>query len=140
MEDYPRGRLLVVDDDAMVRELLGLAAVDAGFEAVLAADDREAVAAVEARQAADLVGLITDIHLAAPRDGWFLAQLARAHRPDLPVVYVSGASGHDWARLGVSGSLFLHKPFIPQHVVDAVQALLGRSPGQRCSALRGPAS
>lgn len=135
MQDPARGRLLVVEDDELVRELLGLAAADAGLQTILARDDRTAVAAIEAFGGRDLMGIVTDIDLGGGRDGWFVADFARAHAPEIPVIYVSGAGGHGWARRGVAGSLFLGKPITPHLVIDALLALVARAAGRtaRCA-------
>lgn len=125
-----RGRVLMVEDDAMIRELLRIGAEDAGFEPILAGDDRAAVAALEAGQAHDLVGLITDINLGRGRSGWFVAQLARTFRPELPVVYVTGDSGHEWRTRGVAGSLLLLKPFTPLQVMERLRIMIDRASGR----------
>lgn len=122
-----RGRVLVVDDDAITREMLRLVLEDGGFEPILAADDRAAVAVLEADDGRGLVGLITDINLGGGRSGWFVAQRARAVRPDLPVIYVTGASGHEWRTMGAPGSLLMLKPFTPAHVLDGLDLLIGQA-------------
>lgn len=130
MRSPSRGRLLVVEDDEMVRELLGVAASDAGLQAILVRDDQAAVEAIEAFGACDLIGVVTDIDLGGLRDGWFVAEFARAHAPKIPVVYVSGASGHGWAQRGVTGSLFLCKPIVPRVAIEAIQSLLATADGR----------
>ena len=127
MQGPARGRLLVVEDDELVRELLGLAASDAGLETILARDDQAAMAAIEALDGDDLMAVVTDVELGGRRDGWLVAEFARAHLPDVPVVYVSGAGGHGWAKRGVSGSLFLGKPISPYLVIDAVLTLVAQA-------------
>ena len=57
-------------------------------------------------------------------DGWELACAAREQASDLPVIYVSGASGHEWASRGVPGSLMIAKPFAPAQIVVAISSLL----------------
>jgi hypothetical protein len=56
--------------------------------------------------------------------GWDLACAARERAGDLPIVYVSGASGHEWASRGVPNSLMITKPFAPVQVVVAISSLL----------------
>jgi hypothetical protein len=39
---------------------------------------------------------------------------------DVPVVYVTGGSAHEWAARRVWNSRMLTKPFTPAQIVDAV--------------------
>jgi DNA-binding response OmpR family regulator len=44
---------------------------------------------------------------------------------ELPVIYISGASGHDMGLAGrAQGSLMITKPFAPAQVVVAISSLL----------------
>lgn len=70
-------------------------------------------------------GLITDIRLPGPLDGWDIARAARARWPDLPVVYVTGEGEDDWPEKGVPGSLILQKPYSAGKLLAAVGQLVG---------------
>jgi DNA-binding response OmpR family regulator len=72
-------------------------------------------------------GLITDINLGKGPDGWDVARHARELIPALPVVYMSGASAHEWTSHGVPHSVFIAKPFAPAQVVTAISTLLNAS-------------
>ncbi|MCW5713984.1 MAG: response regulator [Bauldia sp.] len=105
----PQQRLsiLVVDDDAEILSLLRDVLTDDGFR-VLAVGSAAAAAMLLAAEAIDL--LITDIDLGAGDDGLALAVDARATRPLLPVIYISG--GRHFGDAGrVDGSAFIPKPF-----------------------------
>jgi DNA-binding NtrC family response regulator len=102
-----RPSILVVDDDAEILSLLRDVLTDDGFR-VLAVGSAEAAAILLAAEAVDL--LITDIDLGAGDDGFVLAADARAARPLLPVIYISGGRhAEDEGR--VHGSSFIPKPF-----------------------------
>ena len=75
--------------------------------------------------------MITDIKLGSKVTGWDVARHGRELNPDLPVVYVTGSEGHDWASLGVPNSVLIEKPFAPAQVLTAVSQLLniGNTPG-----------
>jgi DNA-binding NtrC family response regulator len=45
--------------------------------------------------------LVTDINLPGKISGWDVAKHGRELNPTLPVLYVSGASAHQWASNGV---------------------------------------
>lgn len=118
--------LLLVDDDAGVRLILEEALMDGGYEVVSAKDGTEALAILQSRNA-DLRGVITDVDLGRGPDGWDVARHARELSPEIPVVYMSGASGHQWSAHGVPNSTIIQKPFAGAQVVTAISALLNMS-------------
>lgn len=78
---------------------------------------------------AAFAALVTDIDLGDNSSGWEVARRARELFPDLPVVYVSGGSAHEWASRGVPGSVMLTKPFALAHLVVAVSNATLERPG-----------
>jgi CheY-like chemotaxis protein len=67
-----------------------------------------------------LSGLVTDIDLGAGPDGFEVARRARAAYPDIPVVYISGATPGRHAAEGVKGSEFVAKPLHPRQILEAL--------------------
>lgn len=116
--------VLLSDDEPLLLDLLQSALNDAGFGVVLANNDDEAFAALEAQGARNFVGLITDVNLRSCRTGWDVARRARELRSALPVVYVTGDSEQDWTAKGVPSSLVVPKPFAPAQVVVALGTLI----------------
>lgn len=129
-----QGRVLVVDDEAAVREFASQALRDAGYEVVEAADGREALERL-GRQ--DLPGIdVVVLDLAMPRMGGDEAlREIRRRNPQAKVILCSGYSEPDaQARLGgANRAYFLPKPYRPDDLVTGVDTLLGRrvSPGGR---------
>jgi len=115
--------ILLVEDEPLIREMLVEALEDAGYSTLVAGDAQRAVELLE-ENGDEIRGLVTDINLDDGMDGWELAGAARQHASDLPVVYISGASGHEWASRGVPNSLMITKPFAPAQVVVAISSLL----------------
>jgi DNA-binding response OmpR family regulator len=115
--------ILLVEDEFLIREMVAEALQAAGFATIVASDGGEAIALFE-QHSAEIRGLVTDINLDDGLDGWDLARAARERASDLPVVYVSGASGHEWASQGVPNSLLIAKPFAAAQVVVAISSLL----------------
>lgn len=115
--------LLYVEDEAMTLVLVEAALREAGFAALLASDSDEALAQLVAKSGG-LRGLIADINLGDCPDGWDVARSARESISGLPVVYVSGASEHEWTGKGVPHSLMIAKPFAPAQIVVAISSLL----------------
>ena len=113
-------RILVVDDEAFVRYTVADEFEHAGCSVVEAADGAEALTALAAGDAFDL--MVTDIRMPG-FDGWTLAERARELWPALPVLYVSGFSGVD--PRPVPGGEFLSKPFLPAQLRGAAAKLVG---------------
>ena len=74
-----------------------------------------------------LRGLVTDINSAwVLTDGISHVMLGN-FAPKSPVVYMSGASSHEWASHGVPNSTLVTKPFAPAQIVTAISALINIS-------------
>lgn len=115
-------RVLIVDDEPLIRLLVADDIEEAGGSTVEAGDGAEAVALLE--QGLDVDALITDIRM--PRmDGWTLAERARALRPDLPVLYVTGYS--DVIPRPVPSARVLSKPFGTRAVSAALTDVIAAS-------------
>ena len=117
-EAYPP--LLLVEDGPLTLISTQAALEDEGYRVVAA---RHAAAALAAL-AQPVRGLITDIRLPGPVDGWQIAHEARARWADIPVVYVTGEGDADWPVKGVPGSLILRKPYSAGKLLAAVRKLL----------------
>ncbi len=113
----PDGRVLVVDDEAIVREVISKLLTDAGYDAVRAASSTEALE-IATRESLDLV--LLDVRMPAP-DGWEVLRTLRTNNPDLPVVMVSGhALGAEALERGAHA--LVQKPFDSQTLLAAVQS------------------
>jgi CheY-like chemotaxis protein len=95
---------LVVEDEFLLRLELVEELGRAGWQVVEAASGEEAVNLLQTNP--DF--LISDIRLPGAIDGWQVAEAARRHNPQIPVIYVS-ANPID-AKRRVPGSAFLGKP------------------------------
>jgi len=126
-ESALRPVVIVIDDEPLIRQLLRDTLEEAGFEVVEAANDREALAAIATERPDGLAGLVTDVNLGKSASGWEIAQKARERDPGLPIVYVTGDSGHEWASQGVPHSVVIAKPFAPAQIVVALASLVNRS-------------
>ena len=115
--------LLLAEDEPLVLLSTQDALEAGGYSVVAAADGAEAIAVMDTRSG-ELSGLITDIRLGAGPTGWDVARHARELRPDLPVVYATGDSAHEWPIHGVPKSLVVQKPYAPAQVLTAISTLL----------------
>jgi CheY-like chemotaxis protein len=115
--------LLLVEDDEFVRPSIEDALSDGGFEVKLAKTGAEALALLESNKDA-LRGLVTDINLGKGPNGWDVARNARELIPELPIVYMSGGSTHEWTSHGVPNSILVSKPFALAQIVTAIATLI----------------
>jgi signal transduction histidine kinase len=119
----PRGRLLVVDDEADMREVLADVLTGRGHSVTLAGGGREALAWLE-RGGFDLV--ITDLGM-PDVNGWDVANAAKAGQADLPVLLLTGWADAAGTAAGRVDAV-IRKPFDMTKLADAVSAALSRSP------------
>jgi DNA-binding response OmpR family regulator len=115
--------VLLVDDDALIQEMMISHLADAGFEIVAARNGTQALAELDA-DATRFKAVITDINLGTGPDGWDVGRHARQLVPTMPVVYISGDSGSEWSSQGVPDSVMITKPFAPAQLVTAVATLI----------------
>lgn len=119
-------RILVVDDDAMVRETIRLLLEHRGYEVVEAGDGRAALERDGARPF-DLV--IADVVLPGTGGVAFIRALLQ-RRPDARIVAISGGGGiAERSPLELAAAagatLTLPKPFTGDQLADTVRAGLG---------------
>jgi len=102
-------RVLLVEDDPQVAELVGAMLHDLGHSVVRAGGVAEALERLDQDAAIQLV--LSDVIMPGGRSGVDLAEHLAKTRPDLPVVLCSGYTGGDQARASAGPWPFLSKPF-----------------------------
>jgi two-component system, cell cycle sensor histidine kinase and response regulator CckA len=127
--ELPRGdgqRILVVDDEEPIREVLRRILYDAGHQVLTAAGGAEALD-LDARPGCHL--LLTDVIMPG-MSGGRLAELLRRRHPGLPVLFMSGYSDGLRAAVPVDNQDvgFVEKPFTAMGVLRRIHDLL--APGQ----------
>ena len=116
--------VFVVEDEAPIVDILRAALEDAGF-AVTTATSAEGAIELLAEQGTRFSALLTDINLGKSKlTGWDVAKHAREIKAHIPVVYMTGASGHEWGSSGVPNSILVTKPFANAQIVTAISQLL----------------
>ena len=117
-----RPRVLVVDDEASIRDLLSKTLALAEYEVDVAPDGRSAL---ERMRMYPYDPLIADLKMPG-MDGLTVIREAKRYKVDLPVIIITGFSTESSAieavNLGVAG--YLTKPFrVPQVLAAAAKAL-----------------
>ena len=110
-------RVLVVEDEHLVRDMIVQELDLAGFEVLEAESAEKGLALLNPGDRLDL--LFTDIRLPG-MDGWRLAHEIRARYMDVPVIY---ASGYAERMTLVPRSKFLQKPYLPSQVLRSAAEL-----------------
>ncbi|HEX2942693.1 MAG TPA: response regulator, partial [Rhodopila sp.] len=122
-EDRPR--VLLVDDDPIVRDVLRLSLEDAGYSVLTAENGAAALVCLGVGDKVDLI--VSDLTMPG-MDGVTLIKAAQERRPRLPAVLLTGYAG-DGAALAVGGAIsgtfsLLRKPVSGTQLVDRIGALL----------------
>ncbi|QHC04612.1 response regulator [Anoxybacillus sp. PDR2] len=116
-------KLLIVDDDDHIRELLKVLLESAGFETYEAADGRQALRLLETVKI-DLA--ILDIMMPV-MDGWELCEELRLFA-DIPILMLTakGETSQKVRGFELGADDYLVKPFEPMELIARVKALLKR--------------
>ena len=110
-------RVLLVDDDHLVRDLVGDVLRLYGYQVLQAHSGEQALALLD-----DSVELLLTDFAMPEFNGAQLAQAARERFPELPVVFLTGYA--ELQGLDLPGSLVMQKPIQPQVLTRALSELL----------------
>ena len=112
-----RACILLVEDELLIRMVIGDSLREAGFEVVEAFNGEEAIDALVAGKAIDLV--FSDVRMPGSVDGLELLSFVKHRFPDIPVILTSGHL--DPVRAIAAGAVaFLGKPY----AVDTASAMI----------------
>jgi PAS domain S-box-containing protein len=111
-------RVLLVEDDPQVAELVGVMLHDLGHSVVRAGGVDEALIRLAQDDGIQLV--LSDVIMPGGKSGVDLAEKLAADRPGLPVVLCSGYTGGDQGRARAGDWPFLSKPFSLESLAQAL--------------------
>ncbi len=117
--------IMVVEDDAMVRNFVIAQLHSLGYKTIAAADSREALAQVDGGEPFDL--LFTDVVMPGGMSGRELADAVGKRRPGTKVLYTSGYTDNAIVHHGRldAGVLLLTKPYRKPQLAQMVRLALG---------------
>ncbi|MFM7025348.1 MAG: two-component system response regulator OmpR [Limnohabitans sp.] len=121
-------KLVIVDDDARIRDLLRRFLSQEGFD-VLMAEDSRALTRIMQRESVDL--LVLDLMLPG-EDGLSICRRLRAEGHKVPIIMLT-AKGEDVDRIAgleIGADDYLAKPFNPRELLARIHAVLRRRPPQ----------
>jgi DNA-binding response OmpR family regulator len=127
VSSQPPVRVVVVEDDWLIREMLADVLEEAGFTTSLAFSAKEALRLLE--QDADFDLVVTDVELPGVLDGIDLARLVAARWPQLGTLMISGCA----LRTIPAGARFLAKPFTPAELINMLRGMRAPAPIQAAS-------
>ena len=119
-------KIVIVDDDARIRDLLRRYLAQEGFE-VIVAEDAKALSRVMLRDTIDLI--VLDLMMPG-EDGLSVCRRLRAAGDKTPIIMLT-AKGEDVDRivgLEVGADDYLGKPFNPRELLARIHAVLRRRP------------
>ncbi|GLX01470.1 response regulator [Microtetraspora sp. NBRC 16547] len=122
------GRVLVVDDDEVIRQLIAVNLTLEGFEVETAHDGQDCLDRVH-----EVDPDIITLDVMMPRlDGWETATRLRTDRSTshIKVVLITARAQEDDRRrgLGIGVDAYLTKPFDPAELIDVVRDLADGGP------------
>ncbi|MHB8284142.1 MAG: hybrid sensor histidine kinase/response regulator [Caulobacteraceae bacterium] len=117
--------VLIVEDDPAVRLLVMQVLDELGYQAIETSDGQEAIPILESTRHLDL--LISDVGLPGV-NGRQLAELARRHRPKLPILFMTGYARQatDQAAFLDEGMEIISKPFEIDDFGRRIRDILGQ--------------
>ena len=114
-------RVLLVDDNQVVRDAVAGVLESQGFQVVQVPSAIEAMQFLFADPANSIDLLLSDVNMPL-MSGLQLAEWTRSIYPDLKVILMSGGSPLDAKRLG-RNTRFLQKPFTPSELLDLLNEI-----------------
>ena len=129
-------KIMIVDDDARIRDLLRRYLTQEGFE-VLQAEDGKALTRLLLRESVDLI--VLDLMMPG-EDGLSICRRLRASNDRTPIIMLT-AKGEDVDRivgLEVGADDYLGKPFNPRELLARIHAVLRRRPTQEAPGSPAP--
>ncbi len=117
--------VLVVDDESTIRELIAEVLGELGYTALEAANGAAGLELLRSTARIDM--LISDVGLPGGMNGRQLADAARALRPGLPVLFITGYAEHSVLGYGglEPGMHVLTKPFAMDVLATRIETILG---------------
>jgi len=113
--------ILVIEDDAIIRELISDTLADSGLQPLTAPDGQAGLALLQATP--DIGLLVTDIRLPGI-NGHQVAAAAQALHPDIKILFISGLGARDDSPTLPPNAVMMTKPFTLQDLATRIAGLL----------------
>lgn len=124
------GRVLIVDDDPMIRDVLQAMLAAEGFEVIAAENGRQAVAIIDSEpRPIDLKMIVLDVMMPEMNGLDVLTRLKlHSHTREIPVLMLTGEDKHNDVMAGYScgADYYITKPFTREQLRFGLNTLLSR--------------
>jgi Response regulator containing CheY-like receiver, AAA-type ATPase, and DNA-binding domains len=114
-------RVLVVDDEPLLRLFNVDMLIDAGFDVLEAADADQALSLLEQTNGIQVV--FTDVEMPGVLDGFGLARRIEMRWPEIGVVVTSGRRCPD-ATFAAPARFFVQKPYRAAEIIEMIDAMV----------------
>lgn len=123
------GKLLLVEDEDMVRAVAERALVRAGYTVTTASDGEEGLAEI-ANGSTEFDLIVSDVVMPA-MDGPAMARAIRRVKPDIPILFMSGYAEEQLRNdIDIDNMYFIPKPFSVQQInAKVAEVLAGQAAG-----------
>lgn len=121
-QEEVKTRILVVEDETLVRMVGAEILEDAGFDVLEASNADEALRILQSHD--DVVLLFSDVDMPGSMDGLNLARVVHARWPDIRLLLTSGRHELTNAQVRDEGT-FISKPWRSDKLIARIRALLG---------------
>jgi len=128
-----RRKILLVDDDPAVRQMLGLLLTGEGYTVLLAVNGNEAIEVVRAAEV-DLV--LLDLNMPG-MDGWMTFEQLVSENPLLPIVVITARPNQHFTALSAGIGALLEKPLDLPKLFLTIRDLLGEPDEIRLARVAG---
>jgi CheY-like chemotaxis protein len=120
-QDEVKTRILVVEDETLIRMVGAEILEDAGFDVLEAADADEALCILKAHE--DVLLLFSDIDMPGSMDGLNLARIVHERWPNIRLLLTSGRLELTDAEVPDAGK-FISKPWMSEKLISDIRDLI----------------
>ena len=121
--------ILVVEDDAVIRDLLTMILQQRGYSVRVAVGGNEARCLIATERPALI---LSDLRM-PEGDGWALLDYCHMNVPDVPVLLISGSDFGTHPQIESRAAGHIAKPFSPEQLLSEVERILPRAPARMLS-------
>ncbi|MGH7994505.1 MAG: response regulator [Limisphaerales bacterium] len=135
LKNSPRARrkIMLVDDDSAIRQMLARLLTGEGYDVLLAVSGSEAVQVV---RAADIDLVLLDLNMPG-MDGWETFEKLAAENPLLPIVVITARPHQSFTALAAGIGALLEKPLDLPKLFHTIRDLLGEPDEIRLARVAG---
>lgn len=128
-----RPKILLVDDDPAIREMLGRILSQEGYAVLPAANGQEAL---ELAAASEVDLLLLDLNLPV-RNGWETFEQITTEHPLLPIIIITARPNQLFPALAAGAGALMEKPLDFSKLLQTIRGLLEESAETRLARIAG---